>query len=82
MADEGVRTPGLRKQLLDRLGAEIDDGIRSSLRAGEFGVEIDAEGLVDRGDDFFRGDGALGGVEMRSCMNQGRKLGCQYEHTG
>lgn len=51
-----------RKQLLDRLRAEIDDGERPALWAGEFGVEIDAKGLVDGGDDFTRGDGALGGV--------------------
>ena len=55
-------TSRLRKQLLDRLGAEIDDGEGSSLRAGKFGVEIDAEGLVNGGDDFTRGDGALRGV--------------------
>ena len=27
--------------------------------AGEFGVEIDAQCLVNRGNDFFRGNGAL-----------------------
>src|SRR4051794_18373062 len=50
------------KQLFDLALAEIDEWERPPGGAGPGGVEVEAEALVDCGDDFRRLDGPLGGI--------------------
>ena len=49
------------EQLFNFMHAVIDDGEGAALGAGEFGFEVEAEAVVDGGDDFGGFHGAFGG---------------------